>query len=245
MKPIGEEILYFDELDSTNEEAKRRLQKKSSQGLVIVADKQTSGKGRLGRTWDSNHEDGLWCSFTFVPPSNEIIIQKITLLFAVSVFEALTHLAGDIFQIKWPNDIIADGKKISGILCESRMDGKQARYMIAGVGINVNQIHFPNPLKSIATSLCILKGQRYDKKTLLFYLIDRINYHLDAFFMKQEDSFLDIFIKNCSTIGRSIRIQNEEYLYWADHIMPNGNLCIIAKDGQIKELSSGEVFEVE
>ncbi|MBK3332250.1 biotin--[acetyl-CoA-carboxylase] ligase [Persephonella atlantica] len=177
---IGKNYLFFTEIDSTNLYAKRN---ELSDGTVIVAEYQTTGKGRRGRRWISNQKKGLY--FTIVLKEN-IPVNEITvfsLIFPLSVKRAVEKLLKiDGLKIKWPNDIYINGKKCAGFLIETELEGNEVGRLIAGIGINVNQTE--EELKTIdipATSLYVETGCVVDRKSLLASILNEIENSINAF----------------------------------------------------------------
>ena len=147
---IGNTIEVFDEIDSTNEQAKK-IAKNAREGTIVVANNQTNGKGRRGREFESKR-GGLYFSIILKP---DVAIEKvpfITQLAACSIYKALNEMGVDI-SIKWPNDIILNDKKICGILCEMSCEIDYLSYVVAGIGINMKKVDFEEGLEKIATSL--------------------------------------------------------------------------------------------
>ena len=135
----GRVIKYFETLESTNVTAKEFAEKGAPEGTVIQAGQQFAGRGRLGRVWKSQAGKGLWFSLILYPKTAAEFCPQVTLLAAVAVVEALKKVAGVQGRIKWPNDIMLDGKKICGILAEMALaaDGS-IEYAVVGIGININ-----------------------------------------------------------------------------------------------------------
>lgn len=155
---IGRIILYDETVDSTNITAKGIAEKGFEEGTVVVAEVQTAGKGRLGRGWHSPHGTGIWMSVMVKPTIIPMDAPKITLLTAVSVAQAVWQELGIKPGIKWPNDILMQGKKVCGILTEIKADMDRIHYIIVGIGINVNDHEFPSEIGEIATSLKMETG---------------------------------------------------------------------------------------
>lgn len=153
---LGQDLALLPEVDSTNNEAKRRCIAGQGNSLLVVAGRQTAGRGRKGRCWVSDDGQGLWMSLVVTPEIDISQIQKITLLTAVSVCDALIGLdAGLEPRIKWPNDILLGGRKLCGILCEMISDMDGAHYVVLGIGINmrVPRGGFPEEITHKATAL--------------------------------------------------------------------------------------------
>ncbi len=165
---IGEEIEVLYEIDSTNEFLKRNY-KSFHDGAIVVAIKQTAGKGRMGRSWYSP-EGGLWYSVLFKPKIH-INLHMYTKIFSIAIVEVLRKLKIKAY-IKWPNDIYYNGKKLCGILSEAVSVNDRVVAIIVGIGLNVNN-DIPEELKNVAVSIKdILR-----KKVKITYLLDSINKH--------------------------------------------------------------------
>ncbi|HCO18584.1 MAG TPA: biotin--[acetyl-CoA-carboxylase] ligase, partial [Tissierellales bacterium] len=172
---IGKKLIYFQSIGSTNDKAKE-LAAKAEEGTVIVAEEQTSGKGRLGRSWSSPGRKGIYASIILKPDMEPFNAAKLTLLGAASVALALED-CGIESQIKWPNDIIIGGKKVAGILTEMSCELGIVNYIILGIGINVNQSveELPPELVDKATSLRIAEGKAIKRKYLLAQVLNRLD----------------------------------------------------------------------
>jgi BirA family biotin operon repressor/biotin-[acetyl-CoA-carboxylase] ligase len=145
---------------STNDELRRLAAEGAPEGTVVVAERQTAGRGRLGRPWHSPPGAGLYLSILLRPREPIEEIGRYAVTAAVAVCEACRALAGDHALIKWPNDVLGDGKKLAGILSELRTGGASGAELVVGVGVNVNGLaeDFPEELRSTATSLRLLRG---------------------------------------------------------------------------------------
>ncbi|WP_219836566.1 biotin--[acetyl-CoA-carboxylase] ligase [Paenibacillus sp. R14(2021)] len=155
-------IRLFDAVDSTQNIAQRLAEDGAPEGTLVIADQQTNGRGRMGRKWVSPHGKGIWMSFILRPGMPIHFAPQLTLLTAVALCRALRAAAAPLdIGIKWPNDLLIGGKKISGILLESTAEEERLRYVIAGIGISVNltKEDFPQELLDIATSLQIQLGR--------------------------------------------------------------------------------------
>ena len=175
-------IFIYNELDSTNNKAKEYLQKKrdkSSEVKVILADKQKKGRGRRGNSWLSYNEKGLWVSFLFDLDMAREKIPQITVIGAMTVQKTLRKYNIDS-QIKWPNDVLVNGKKISGILTEMVLtDKKSVPSIIMGIGLNINQEGFTENISETATSIYRLKEKYVDKNEVFCELFLNFSVFLD------------------------------------------------------------------
>ena len=231
-------------LDSTNEEAKRLLSQGFGHGTVVEALEQTKGKGRKGRTWFSKKGEGLYFTLIVEPQETGEMAAGLTLVMAIAVCRALEEIIPfDRIQIKWPNDLIINRKKVCGILAELILEGSQIQGAILGVGINLLQETFEEELKTKATSLYLETGQVPDvaafKEALEHYWMEyyekyRENKTLE--FLREE------YQKRLVNLGQTVRVLDPqgEYEGIARGITKEGYL-IVDTEGQIQHVSSGEV----
>ncbi|ASB88733.1 bifunctional biotin--[acetyl-CoA-carboxylase] synthetase/biotin operon repressor [Bacillus sonorensis] len=166
---MGQTIHFQDVVASTQKIAHELANNGAPEGTIVVADKQTEGRGRMSRAWHSPEGTGIWMSLILRP---EIPVQKtpqLTLLAAVAIVQAIEEQTGIVAEIKWPNDILINGKKAVGILTELQAEADQVHSVIVGTGINVNQHadDFPGELQETATSLRIESGEKIDRAALI------------------------------------------------------------------------------
>lgn len=241
---IGRNIYYFDSLDSTNTKAKE-MAMDEEEGTVVVAEEQIKGKGRLGRNWVSPKGKGIWMSIILKPNMLPSEVAKLTLIGAAAVNKALEEM-GIISYIKWPNDIVIQGKKVCGILTEMSCELNIINYVIMGIGINVNLLKedFSQELVDKATSLKEITGRDLDRKRLLASVL---NYFENLYlpFKQRGDisATIDISREKSLLIGKEIRILrgNDEKIGRALDIDEQGGLIIEYKDGTREHIFSGEV----
>ena len=157
----------FDTIDSTMTEAVLRAEDGIAEGAIIVADRQTAGRGRLGRAWISEPGVGLYFSLVLRPPTPPERAAVLTLAMGLGVARGLAKASGAVFDIRWPNDVLLNEKKCCGILVETAADARSLRYALVGIGINVNQPGFPRQIAPIATSLRIETGRSLDREVIL------------------------------------------------------------------------------
>jgi len=160
------DIVYFTETDSTNTRAKDLAARGAPEGTLVISERQTKGRGRKGRSWFSPSQGGIYTSLILRPSISPSEAPKITLLSAVVVAETLRSLTGLSAIIKWPNDILINGKKIAGILTEMSTEMDAIDYIVVGLGLNVNTPDFPDDIREKATSIfrnrqTFSKGQIY------------------------------------------------------------------------------------
>jgi len=160
------EIVYCTEIDSTNPKAKALAAKGAPEGTIVVSEMQTKGRGRKTRGWFSPPRDGIYLSLILRPNISPRLAPSMTLLTAVAIAETLLSVPGLEIAIKWPNDILARGKKLAGILTEMSTERERIDYIVVGLGLNVNTSRFPDEIEGKATSILIETGQRVRRVTL-------------------------------------------------------------------------------
>ena len=235
-------IIYLDEVDSTNNYA-RSLSDTMNSDFLVVSDMQTLGKGRLGRIWDSPAGTGIFMSLCIKPNIATEKASMITLVMAISLCDAIDELYSVNTSIKWPNDIVLNSKKISGILTEMSSDIDGIKYIISGVGINVNNREFSDNIKETASSLFLETGILMDRSKLIASIIHHF-YNNFNIFLKTEDmtGLKEKYEKHLANIGKEVKILDPkgEYNALALGIDETGAL-LVNIDGKIKRIISGEV----
>lgn len=242
-KAFGKKFEFFKETDSTNNELKRVAQSKIEEGFLAVAEKQTNGKGRFGNTWTYSNNDNLAFSVLLTPPLSPNDIKTLTLLAGLSVCKALHNLEIDAY-LKWPNDIILNGKKIGGILTEISCEIERINYVIVGIGININTKKFDFELENKATSLFIETGKNFKRKVILNYILNEFEQSYYKFI--KNNSFVEFkadYEKLCLNIGKHVKskIKNSVIEGIATGISDEGELIVEDKNNNKTILLSGEV----
>jgi BirA family transcriptional regulator, biotin operon repressor / biotin---[acetyl-CoA-carboxylase] ligase len=176
IRPRGFSLVVLDTVDSTNDEAARQLAAGRTTPFAVLSRRQTRGRGRFGRTWHSESTENLYASFAFRPRVQPERMQTFTLWMGVNVCALLENFAGIVPGIKWPNDILFDGRKAGGMLTEARVDSDQIRDLVFGLGLNVNSpaSAWPDELTRRAVSLSELTGGDLDLNRLAAALIGRV-----------------------------------------------------------------------
>jgi BirA family transcriptional regulator, biotin operon repressor / biotin---[acetyl-CoA-carboxylase] ligase len=242
---IGKSIIHFNTIDSTNIKAKELAANGAEDGTVIISEEQTAGKGRLGRHWISPKNKGIWMSIILRPHINPMYASRVTLIGAAAVFKAVES-QGIRTLIKWPNDIVLNGKKVCGILTEMSAELNRIHYLVIGIGINANvdDIDFPEEIKTSATSLKIESGHPIDRKSLTAEILNNFEILYDKFL--SDSSIKDsvaICRENSVLLGKEIRIINngKETEAKALDINDDGELVVVHPDGTTGVVFSGEV----
>lgn len=241
---IGRNIHYFESLSSTNIKAKE-IAMEMPEGTIIISEEQTRGKGRLGRDWTSPKGKGIWMSIILKPDLEPVEVAKLTLIGAAAVHQGLMEMEIKS-QIKWPNDIIIERKKVCGILTEMSCELNIINYCIMGIGINVNldAKDFPKELENKATSLKIFTGEKINRKLLLANILNHFEKLYIPFVEKKDISkSIEISKENSILLGENIRIirGETEKIGKAIDIDNEGQLIVELENGNIEKVFSGEV----
>lgn len=213
-------------------------------GTVVVADKQTAGKGRRGRVWESLSGENIYMSILLRPEINVNQAPMITLVMAYSVVKAIRKLGFTEAQIKWPNDIVISGKKVCGILTEMFTKDTEIDYMVVGVGINVNTKGFSEETKDTATSLYLISEVSVDKDALLEDILERFWAEYERFLKTGNLSYLrEDYNEMLVNRNREVRVlePSHEYVAYALGINELGELVVRTSKGNEQTVFAGEV----
>lgn len=243
---IGREIITYDSVDSTNNIAKRLVGEPGKEGTVILADSQTQGKGRLGRTWYSEEKVGIYLSVflkPFLPPEQ---VAKVTLVAGVALVQAVNEFSRTRAYLKWPNDILLNGKKVAGILTENFQE-KEHSGVVLGIGINVNHSHFPVPLQHIATSMAMENGEIFERLPLITFLLNHLDQEYRFFQNEGLSATVDQWNMNSEMFGKHISLTQgtQTFLGTAMKLDEEGQLVILMDNGEEIAFDSGEISLME
>ncbi|SDY57941.1 biotin--[acetyl-CoA-carboxylase] ligase [Tindallia californiensis] len=242
-KWIGRKIIVLPRVDSTNLYA-RKLKDKLSHGDIVVAEEQTKGKGRQGKSWSSPRGDGIWVTI-FLRPS--FSIEKaafITQLAAAAMWHSIKKNTDLETKVKWPNDLLIGEKKVSGILTELAGELSQIDFMLVGVGLNVNTDFFPEEIKDTATSLKRITGKKLDRTKLLTNFLEQFEVYYDEICHNAtSENALGIIRQHSSVLNKWIYITRygQRIEAKAVNILDNGALEVEHKDKTREILSGGEI----
>lgn len=244
---LGRNVYYKEQTDSTNTEAKRLAGTDAGvDGLLVTAERQTAGKGRRGRTWISPAGTCIYMSLILKPDIRPVNASTLTLVAALAVCRAIKEETGLFAQIKWPNDIIINGRKICGILTEMSAEEESIHYVVVGMGINANQSsmeEFPSELWDRASSLLIEGGEKIDRCSLICRVMEKMEHYYSMFLQTEDMSGLLEEYNSCLVnIGKMVQVSNgkETITGTAQGIDKKGSLKVETPDG-IKNIVSGEV----
>jgi len=234
---------FFHQIDSTNSEAKRFAEEHPRQSALFVAEAQTAGRGRLGRQWMSEQGTGLYLSLLIRPDIEPSRASRVTQIAAVAAAEAVEEVTGLETQIKWPNDLVIQGKKVCGILAELSAEMTAVNYLVVGIGINVNQTIFPDDIKEKAASLQILAGKRIDRQKLLAEVVSRFGSYLGALNQNEAlESMHQIYRLKSATLGKEVRLLGKQNrTARVIDITKEGELLVVYPDGERDFIHFGEV----
>ena len=242
---LGQKVEHYQLLDSTQTLAMKRVEALSDQGLVIIADQQTAGRGSHLRSWYSNNDQGIWLSFILRPDLTSLQASQLTLLTAVVLRDVITRITNLKPAIKWPNDLLIGEKKVAGILTEAKSTYKKIDYAVVGIGLNVNQTktQLNDQIKQTATSLKIESNRSYSKKLIIQELLNQFetdyeHYMTDGFNQIKERWLQSAFRLN-SRIVYSVNGQTKEGIF----IDIDDDAQLIVKDerNKIDKLASAEI----
>lgn len=244
-RSLGQEIRHFQKISTTNDMAKDLAIQGQAEGLLVIAEEQTVGKGRLGRQWVSPQGKGLWFSLLLRPLINPQEAPKLTVLAAVAVAQSIRKITGLPAQIKWPNDVLVEGKKVCGILTEMNAEMDRVNYIVVGIGINVNQTKedFPIELTEIATSVAMAWGQTVKRIDLLTEILQNLDNLYYRFLQGDYGEAWEVWRQLSCTIGKNVMISgpNWQVKGLAVDIDQDGALEVVLPTGERKRFLSGEV----
>ena len=232
-------LFHFKSLTSTQDKGKE-LAKKGLRNIVIVADIQTKGRGRFRRKWHSD-KNGLWMSI-LLKPKNVENLQYMTFAASVAVVEAIKKTANLKTSIKWPNDVHCNGKKLCGILTESSFGKKN--HVVVGIGLNVNQIEFPDEIKSTAVSLRMIKHRVFDIKKIMGNIADNFfDLYNNCCNKNKAEKILKIWKKYCDTIRKNVVIttKTKKIAGKAIGVDADCSLLLKQKNGKTIKIVEGDV----
>ena len=242
---IGRNIIVIDSTTSTNDEMDCKARDAAPEGLVIFAETQTGGRGRMGRKWSSPIKKGLWLSVLLRPPLVADECTQITIAAAVALVISIKKINGVEPEIKWPNDILVNGKKISGILTEMSSEPDHVKYVIVGIGVNVNQSSddIPEDIKTIATSLKMVSGKTVDRSQLATDILHELDNCYKKVVAGRFSEIGETWSGYCSTLGKRISIKtgSRTITGCAEALDETGALLVRTEHGRIERILGGDI----
>ena len=241
---MAREVVFYPEVDSTNTWAKKIAEKDDSHGKLIVSERQNMGRGRRGREWDSPKGNGIWMSLILRPKMNPSNASMLTLIAALAVANGINQETDLKAKIKWPNDLVINGKKVCGILTEMSSELDYINHIVVGIGINANITKFSGELQNMATSISIQCGHDINRASLISKV------------MKEFEQYYEIFLKTESLVD-IVKEYNENLVHLNQKVQvltPNGSVEVLAlgidekgrllvrnHSNETKALMSGEI----
>lgn len=244
---FGRRVHYYPRIDSTNQKAKELAFNDATEGTVVVVEEQFGGKGRLGRVWFSP-PGGIWFSFILRPQFTPSEILKVTLIAGVAGAEAIQEITGLKTKIKWPNDILIEGKKVAGILTEMETEADKIHFVVTGIGINANidRKSFPPELRDTSTSLSILLGKKVNRSAIIKAFLMRFEIHYAN--LKSGDflEIINLWKERSDTLGSEVKIKtiNQTIQGKAINIDEKGALVVKLPSGEHRSVWSGEIINL-
>lgn len=243
---IGKNLIFFDEIESTNDYLKENINQ-FSEGTVVVSRSQTKGRGRRGNNWENGADEGIFMSILLKPNQKINSALRISLVCALSIFHSLEFTKLPI-KIKWPNDLTINSKKVGGILTEivsiEDVDSIE-NSLIIGIGINVNNTSFPDEIKDNATSLKLEKGndEDFDIADIIALICKNVEKSYYTYLSERFKFFIDDYKQNCSNIMQEVKLiySDKEETGTVLDINRDGSILFKSYSGEIKSVSSGDV----
>jgi BirA family transcriptional regulator, biotin operon repressor / biotin---[acetyl-CoA-carboxylase] ligase len=243
---FGKHIHHYLKTDSTNRVAMELGYANEPEGTVVLAEEQTAGRGRAGRTWHSERGTGIYVTILVRPKISPVQAPLLTMMAGLSARAAIQAQTGLKIDLKWPNDLMLDGKKLGGILTEMHAEPSQVRYVALGIGINANQEKFPGELASIATSLRAQLARPVSRMELLIRLLREFETNYNRFLREGAASVTERF-EGVSSYARGKRVSvsgaEESYSGVTAGLSPEGFLRVEREGGGIVTVIAGDVRE--
>ena len=243
-KWAGENVVFFEETVSTNNEIRSLAEQGAPHGTLAGAEQQLGGKGRRGRVWTSPAGVGIWMSMLLRPQIDPLAASMLTLVMALAAKKGIEISTGLKSEIKWPNDLVLNKKKICGILTEMSTELMEIQYVIPGIGINVNQKDFPDDIKATATSLYIESGKIQKRSEIIAAIMEAFEGYYDTFIKTQDMSgLIEEYNANLVNLGNEVCVLDPagEFRGVSEGINKEGALLVRLADGTLKEIIPGEV----
>ena len=239
------DIRWLAETDSTQRVARELARAGAAEGTVVIAEAQTAGRGRLGRTWHSPRGVNLYCSIVLRPPLPPAAVPQVALVAGVAVAAALAEMPGLAPRVKWPNDVLIDGRKVAGILTEMEAEVERVHHVILGIGVNLNapRAAFPPELRERATSLFLATGRRVDRAAVTGRLLAALEARYGRFLEGGFEAVRAEWESYSCLTGTDVRVASAEG-EMAGRVLgldTDGALMLARPDGTSTRIVAGEV----
>ncbi|MCB9590184.1 MAG: biotin--[acetyl-CoA-carboxylase] ligase [Polyangiaceae bacterium] len=240
---LAQDVVHFEQIGSTNDEAISAARQGAKHGSVFIADSQTAGRGRRGKSWSSPAGENLLFSVLVRSPLELKTASRLTLAVGLAVRDAIAEYTKSAPQLKWPNDVWVDGKKLAGILVESQLSGDKLDSVVIGVGANVLSRDLPEEIASLATSLALSEqaegAPRLTREGVLARVLIQLERRLGQFEREGLSSMLDELRAHDGLLGRTVRV--DERRGTARGIDQNGALLLEVEDGTYFHIENGTI----
>jgi len=244
---FGRRSYHFFKTDSTNRIAMELGYADEPEGAVILAEEQTGGRGRGGRSWHSERGTGIYVTLLLRPRLAPVHAPLLTMLAGLSTRSAIEAQTGLGVTLKWPNDLLLEGLKVGGILTEMHAEPNLVRFVVVGIGVNVNQEKFPTELSRVATSLRLASGRAQSRLEILVRLLSQFENDYNRFLREGPPYVVARFQSETDfASGRRVRVDTgmESYFGTSSGLSPEGLLQVKKEDGQMMTVIAGDVTEV-
>ncbi|MEC0205691.1 biotin--[acetyl-CoA-carboxylase] ligase [Paenibacillus lautus] len=243
---FGKPLKLLDKTTSTQEDARQLAEEGAAEGTLVISEEQTGGRGRMGRKFHSPRGKGIWMSLVLRPKQPLHLTQQLTLLTGVAVCRAITKCAGVQTDIKWPNDILFQGKKVCGILLESATEDERVRYCIAGIGISANlkESDFPEELRSVATSIRMAGGATVNRTELIQAIMAEMEVLYELYNEQGFEPIASLWEALSGTVGREVQVHTarDRFSGIATGLNRDGALLVRNQDEELIPVYSGDIL---
>ncbi len=239
----GRTFIYAAETASTNDDALAAARGGAAHGSVFLADHQSQGRGRRGKTWVAAPRHNLLFSLLLRPPANAPLVSALTLAVGLAVRDALATHSQEPLTVKWPNDVLASGRKLAGILCEGQSEGNQLSVVVVGIGINVFDAEFPAELTSQVVCLEQLggSGARLEREALLAEVLGSLEARLEVFFSRGFAALLADFSRHDALAGSGVEVSGASPIVGIARGVDAEGRLLVENDGLLVRVVSGTV----
>ncbi len=242
---VGRRVIYVEETDSTNRQAADLGEKGGEEGTVLIADRQSAGKGRLGRSWASPAGVNLYASVLLRPPLPPHRAAQLTFFPAVAVARAITEVSGLSARVKWPNDILLGGRKVAGLLNEMRAEAERIHFIVLGIGVNLNmrRDQFPSDLRYPATSVALETGSPVNRLAFTRALLRHLDRLYDDYLLRGVAPVLREWESLCDLMGEKVAVDlsGRSLVGTATGLDDDGALLLRLSDGRVERVLAGDV----
>lgn len=243
-KHIGRDIRYYDRIDSTNQKARELAAAGCPHGLLVLADEQFNGRGRLGRKWFSPSSTGVFMSIVIRPNLHPSHAQRLVIIGTIAVLRAIRLITGIEVKIKWPNDLVIEGKKVCGIMVEMNAEMDRINWAVMGIGLNVNTTEFPLEIIEQAASLKSITGTVYSRAQLVLTICHELE-DLYTQCIENNDfaTIMDEYGENSAVKGKRVCVMQDQKSIVGDVLGfdDEGTLLLKLDDGSTEKIIAGDI----